>query len=726
MASTQELPVTPRRKRASSGADLWRQDTVIKSESFLEPQSTPDLHDIPELDWDDSPLPQDHSPRTPPPVTSPSKPPAADKDKEADSTPRRRLKASRPSLSPTQPRLKIDCTGESGDIDVKPAPLFYNLYPKVLTGKQEQSEILYEVPNKYKSRDFTFSRWPRYSDQDSARSTLRFYTPAEERGPLEKRVKKENSVLEQSVRDATVTLVAPSVSVSANVASPRESIRSSRGLTTTRFSRILPFDAIERLIKDPTRCIASLVTRPDERCSEPAKSLRNVQTRLLAHLAKLDDPITFIGTLKYLEEFTDEMTCTRYHHKIATVQLKRLYDRYHDYPSRNPHDKHDFKVIDIHALESWLQAWATWPDGGDIRPVKYAGKVGVSAALVSSSGLPRPAVRSTSEKVQQFPAPSAAFLKALQTVNTSKRTSEQHASEANKQLQTAEPTEKIDRKKPIAFVAKPLMVIVTVHEIDISEDEQNGDTIENGNLVRYVETTQQYGEAQIYDPNVQSLEKGKSSIVTDMSIKIEPKDDVQDSRANKSIRIDNNNNQPMQTTWKFDPTQFYDIKFSIADTKSSKAVFSEPTPKQSPLILQRPSKPQVNLHQRFCWFHQDLNRSVQDSIYHHLRKPLTDREFDRGLIYKYWIAGSFGFVKIGKTSGKSTEKRLKAWKRQCGHEIEEHTRGDEGSVFELPHVHRIEALIHEELREASLRVEGCKGCGVWHREWFLVSSNHAQ
>jgi hypothetical protein len=719
MASTQELPVTPRRKRASSGADLWRQDAVIKLESFLEPQSTPDVHDIPELDWDDSPHPQDDSPKTPSPVNSPSKAPAADKDKEADSTPRRRLKASGTSLGPTQPRPKIDCTSESGAIDVKPAPLFHNLYPKVLTGKQEQSEILYELPNKYKSRDFTFSRWPRYSDQGPARSTLRFYMPTEERGPLQKRVKKESSVLEQSIQDATVTLVAPSVSVSTNVAGPRDSIRSNSSATTARFSRILPFNAIERLIEDSTRCVASLVKRPDERCSGRAKSFRNVQARLLAHLGELDDPITFIGTLKYLEEFIDTMTCTRYHHKIATEQLKRLYDRYHGYPSTNPHKEHDFKEIDIQALESWVQAWATSPDEGVIRPVSQAGKVGHSASIVSSSGLPGPAVRSTSEKVLQFPKPSAAFLKALQTVDTSKKTSEQEVPEANKQLQTTKPTDQINRKKPNELVAKLDMVIVTVHEIDISEDEQNSDTIENDNLVRYIETTQQHGVAQIYTPNVQSLEKGESSIVTDKSITIEPKEDVQDSRTSKSIRIDNNNNQPMHTTWKFDPTQVYDIKSSIA-------VFSEPTPKQSPRIQQRPSKPQVNLHQHFRWFHQHLNCSVQDSIYDRLHRPLTDREFDKGLIYMYWVTGSFGFVKIGKTSGKSTENRLNAWRRQCGHEIEEHTRGDEGSALELPHVYRIEALIHEELREARLREEGCQGCGVWHKEWFLVSSKHAQ
>lgn len=92
----------------------------------------------------------------------------------------------------------------------------------------------------------------------------------------------------------------------------------------------------------------------------------------------------------------------------------------------------------------------------------------------------------------------------------------------------------------------------------------------------------------------------------------------------------------------------------------------------------------------------------------------------------YWITGSFGFVKIGKTSGKSTEKRLHAWRLQCGHKIEEHMRDKEAFAEQLPHVYRIEALVHEELREVRLREQGCKKCGAWHQEWFLVSPEHAR
>lgn len=701
---------------------------VIKSENSLESQSTPDVHDVPELDWDDTPHPQDHSPRTPSPFNSPSRAPAADNEKESESTPRRRVKASRASLmfeaygvsSLTQSERKIYYASESGYIDLKPAPLFHNTYPAVMNGKREESAIIYDTQNHYKSKDFTFSQWARYSDQSSTTSAPRFYMPCEERGPLEKRTKKESSVLEQSVRYDTVTLVTPPVSINAKDAYPRVNIGRNSSVTTTRFSRILPFDAIERLIKQPNRCVASLVTRPDERCWCASRSSINVKTRLLTQLVELDDPTDFIGAMDYLKHFIDAMTCNEYHHRIAIEQLERLHDRKCGIRRRVPHGKHDFTWTDLDALESWLQAWTTLPEGAGFRSVQQAEKLNASAPIgyaLGSSGIARDPA---SEKLLQFPAPSPAFLKALQIVNTSKSTREQHVSEAKDLVQTIVTVNQLDQK-PNVLAAKLAEVKITVQEINVSEAEENNDNIEKDNSDHYMEKTEKQAVAEIIIPDDQDLEESKTNIVTqltDISRTTEPEEDVQNSQATMRVRVDNKN-QPMHTTWKFDASQVYDFKFITA-------VAQEPTPKESPRIQPRPRRPQVNLHQNFCWYHQDIDTSVQDAIYDRLSKDLLPHEFEEGLIYMYWITGSFGFVKIGKTSGISTENRLNAWRRQCRYEIEEHTRGEQELAVQLPHAYRVEALVHEELREARLREEGCKRCGVWHKEWFLTSPEHAQ
>jgi hypothetical protein len=728
MASTHELPVTPRRKRASSEAILVPYGAVIKSEDSLQPQSTPGVHDVPELDWDDSPHPQDHSQRTPSAFTSPSKAPAADDHNEANNTQRRRVKASRASLmlqsygasSPIQSKPKLYYASESGYIDLKPAPLFHYLYPTMPSQKKEESEILSVVPDLYKSKNFTFSRWARYSHKGSATSTPKFYMPCEERGPLQKRVKKEVFVPEQNVRYDTVTLITSPVSINAKIAYLPPNTGRISSVTTKRFSRILPFDTIERLLKQPNMCIASLVDRPDGRCTFPTRSSKNVKTRLLAQLVELDDPMDFIGVTDYLKYFIDTMTCNRHHHRIATEQLERLLDRYCDRRPKGTHSKHDFTWKDLDFLKSWLQGSTTLPEGRRILPVQQAEKANASAPIVDTIGSSEITVGSPSEKLQHFPTPNAVFLKVLQTMNISKSTREQPASEEKEPVQTITTINRLNRK-PNVLAIKPDEAIIAIQEINIFEAEQINHSIENENSDQYIEVTKKHGVAEILVPIDQGFEKSKISMntqITDVPRTIKPEEEVRDHNATVRIRI-SNNNEPLHTTWKYDAFQIYDFKFI-------EEAAQEPTQKESPRIQQRPKKPQVNLNQNFCWFYQDVGGSVQGHIYDRLHKDLTSREFEEGLIYMYWITGSFGFVKIGKTSGKSTEKRLNAWRKQCEHEIEEHTR-DEGAFAEqLPHVYRIEALVHEELREVRLREQGCKGCGIWHQEWFLVSPEHAR
>jgi hypothetical protein len=158
----------------------------------------------------------------------------------------------------------------------------------------------------------------------------------------------------------------------------------------------------------------------------------------------------------------------------------------------------------------------------------------------------------------------------------------------------------------------------------------------------------------------------------------------------------------------------------------------------------------VAIHQRFSWYRpgKSGHTSVESLLHESLNLNMTPREYQRplkdpeqlltypsqslnypgqGLIYMYWVPGNFGFVKIGKTSGESTERRLKEWRESCGHALEEYTRGETGLALQLPHAHRVERLVHTELKDYRIREDRCENmkCGRAHIEWFYVPQDHA-
>jgi len=103
-----------------------------------------------------------------------------------------------------------------------------------------------------------------------------------------------------------------------------------------------------------------------------------------------------------------------------------------------------------------------------------------------------------------------------------------------------------------------------------------------------------------------------------------------------------------------------------------------------------------------------------------LTKPLTETELKPGYIYMYWFPGNFGYLKIGYTTVNSTQ-RLKLWQRQCRHP----STGVE-DLFAVPHVARVEKLIHAELKDLRRWEKKCRGCGKNHKEWFYVQTPHAK
>jgi hypothetical protein len=98
-------------------------------------------------------------------------------------------------------------------------------------------------------------------------------------------------------------------------------------------------------------------------------------------------------------------------------------------------------------------------------------------------------------------------------------------------------------------------------------------------------------------------------------------------------------------------------------------------------------------------------------------------------------------LKIGRTS--NVHRRLNEWSRQCSHNLtliryypyssssspspspartsENHTSQETGR--QVPHVRRVERLIHVELAERKIKGQGrCAECGKEHREWFEVEA----
>jgi hypothetical protein len=127
--------------------------------------------------------------------------------------------------------------------------------------------------------------------------------------------------------------------------------------------------------------------------------------------------------------------------------------------------------------------------------------------------------------------------------------------------------------------------------------------------------------------------------------------------------------------------------------------------------------------------------STPDAIRATLTKKLNPSDLKSGFIYLYWFPGNFGYVKIGMTT-RSIQIRLEEWIRQCGHDAS--SCGQEVDIWNqlegmqhaaaVPHVKRVETLVHAELRDVRFKEVGCKGpkCGRTHKEWFKVDVEHAK
>ncbi|KIX99950.1 uncharacterized protein Z520_04588 [Fonsecaea multimorphosa CBS 102226] len=127
---------------------------------------------------------------------------------------------------------------------------------------------------------------------------------------------------------------------------------------------------------------------------------------------------------------------------------------------------------------------------------------------------------------------------------------------------------------------------------------------------------------------------------------------------------------------------------------------------------------------KFPYSKEKRNATPQDLIRQILLKVLTPADMWRaGYIYVFWHPGSLGYVKIGYAT--DVEKRLQAWRRQCKFDLEQHKSQESKAIARVLHLHRVESLIHAELKDYRMFEPSCTGCGKSHREWFEVDPSYA-
>lgn len=118
--------------------------------------------------------------------------------------------------------------------------------------------------------------------------------------------------------------------------------------------------------------------------------------------------------------------------------------------------------------------------------------------------------------------------------------------------------------------------------------------------------------------------------------------------------------------------------------------------------------------------------AVADELKKLLIRPLLRSEIkNQGFMYIFWQPGNFGHLKIGWSG--DVRRRLASWSRQCKKTIEAYypnlpQKGnkDAEDLQPVPHICRVEALVHMELKNCRKIENNCPGCSKSHKEWFEI------
>lgn len=123
------------------------------------------------------------------------------------------------------------------------------------------------------------------------------------------------------------------------------------------------------------------------------------------------------------------------------------------------------------------------------------------------------------------------------------------------------------------------------------------------------------------------------------------------------------------------------------------------------------------------------DKSAMDEIHELVRTLLntdpdpTENEVYNGFVYIYQVPGNDHLVKIGFTT-RTIALRHDEWKKDCHREPVVLYPAAGTAAGAVPHAHRLERLVHAELREKQTRVY-CERCDKPHREWFAVKADEA-
>ena len=116
-----------------------------------------------------------------------------------------------------------------------------------------------------------------------------------------------------------------------------------------------------------------------------------------------------------------------------------------------------------------------------------------------------------------------------------------------------------------------------------------------------------------------------------------------------------------------------------------------------------------------------MDLPVYEALQQEIQEPLKPSDHSEGFIYIFWDKKHFGKVKIGRTN--NLARRLKDWNSKCKR-VHSYLSMDDRSQEDMPHVRRVERLIHTELKECREQRQ-CEGCGKTHIEWFRENEVHA-
>jgi hypothetical protein len=119
--------------------------------------------------------------------------------------------------------------------------------------------------------------------------------------------------------------------------------------------------------------------------------------------------------------------------------------------------------------------------------------------------------------------------------------------------------------------------------------------------------------------------------------------------------------------------------------------------------------------------------SVAEQLEEFIVAPISKADADHsGHIYIYQCTGKFGYYKIGLTTDLAP--RLQSWEKQCGRDLMSYFPRSEDDFLPVPHISRVEGLIHAELAQYRRKEERCKSTtcdGKAHKEWFQVDEQFA-